>query len=70
MFVNSGGETHNRTEQSTAQTQEMLEKENDELVHSLKSKVSTMKAVSERLYLVLSLCPLTFIRVFICIVSY
>ena len=31
---------------STAQTQELLEKENDELVHSLKKKVATLKTVS------------------------
>ena len=31
---------------NSTQTQEMLEKENDELVHSLKSKVATLKTVS------------------------
>ncbi len=31
---------------AATQTQEMLEKENDELVHSLKNKVATLKTVS------------------------
>ena len=30
---------------NTAQTQELLEKENDDLVHSLKNKVATLKTV-------------------------
>ena len=37
---------HKSNMASTTKTQEMLEKENDEMVHSLKHKVAALKSVS------------------------